>query len=243
MLATLLITVVTAGIVPAMVWSKYTALRREAYIRRAMLPGGLYERLRKIHPSLTPKDCQLVGHGLRQFFLAHLKSGRMYVSMPSQVVDDLWHEFILHTKSYEAFCSQAFGRFLHHTPTAALKNNRQSNTGLRRCWWYACKEENINPRGATRLPLLFALDTKLQIAGGFYYVADCMAARQQQYQADGAAPVHCGGDFSSASFDGSTDGFGDASSDGSHGDAGSHSDGGSDGGSSCGGGGCGGGGD
>jgi len=40
--------------------------------------------------------------GLRQFFLAHLKSGRRYVSMPSQVADGLWHEFILFTKNYDA---------------------------------------------------------------------------------------------------------------------------------------------
>ncbi len=242
-----LITVLIAGVVPAVVWAKYRALKREDYIRHAMLPAGLFEKLRRTHPALSPKDCQLVGLGLRQFFLAHLKSGRQYVSMPSQVVDDLWHEFILHTKSYDAFCRQAFGQFLHHTPSAALKSGRKSNTGLRRCWWFACKEENINPRGASRLPLLFALDAKLQIAGGFYYVADCMSVRRQTGQGEGSAAVHCGGDFADLSFDGSTDGFGDSASDGAHSDA-SHggadgsSDGGGGGGSDgCGGGGCGGG--
>lgn len=238
-----LITVLIAGVVPAVVWAKYRALKREDYIRHAMLPAGLFEKLRRTHPALSHKDCQLVGLGLRQFFLAHLKSGRQYVSMPSQVVDDLWHEFILHTKSYDAFCRQAFGRFLHHTPTVALKSGRKSNTGLRRCWWFACKEENINPRSASRLPLLFALDAKLQIAGGFFYVADCMSVRRHAGQGEGAGPVHCGGDFADLSFDGSTDGFGDSAGHGGHSDA-SHgsTDGGSDGGSDgCGGGGCGGG--
>jgi hypothetical protein len=239
--------VLIAGIVPAFVWTKYRALKREDFIRHAMLPAGLFEKLRRTHPALSHKDCQLVGLGLRQFFLAHLKSGRQYVSMPSQVVDDLWHEFILHTKSYDTFCSRAFGRFLHHTPTVALRNGRKSNTGLRRCWWFACKEENINPRGASRLPLLFALDAKLQIAGGFYYVADCMSVRRHAGQGEGAGAVHCGGDFADLSFDGNTDGFADSAShdghsDASHGgtDGGSNGsgDGGSDG---CGGGGCGGG--
>jgi hypothetical protein len=238
-----LVTVLIAGAVPVLLWGKYQALKRESYIRRALLPSGLFERLRKIHPTLSHKDCQLVGHGLRQFFLAHLKSGRKYVSMPSQVVDDLWHEFILNTRSYDAFCSQAFGRFLHHTPSAALQGNRLSNTGLRRCWWFACKEENIHPQRASRLPLLFALDAKLQIAGGFYYVADCSFVRRQHGGAQGADTVHCGGDFSDASFDGSTDGFGespgshDGSSDGHAGGSDGGADGGSDG---CGGGGCGG---
>ena len=34
----------------------------------------------------------LVSRGLRQFFLAYLMSGKRYVSMPSRVADELWHE-------------------------------------------------------------------------------------------------------------------------------------------------------
>lgn len=84
-----------------------TALRREAHIRNFTLPPRLFEPLRTQHPHLNLKDCQLVAQGLRQFFLAYLKSGQRYVSMPSQVVDDLWHEFILHTRDYQQFCNQA----------------------------------------------------------------------------------------------------------------------------------------
>jgi hypothetical protein len=213
-------------------WNRQIHFRREAYIRSYPLPHGLFERLRKRRPELTAKDCQLVAQGLRQFFLAHLKSGRRYVSMPSQVVDDLWHEFILYTKNYDRFCRQAFGRFLHHTPAAALGNNRLSNEGLRRCYWFACREEQIDPRKPTRLPLLFAIDGKLNIEDGFRYLPDCAAKRAGSFQ-DGTR-VYCGGDFSDSSIDGCTDGFGDSS--GAPGDGGSDGDGG------CGGG-CGGGGD
>jgi hypothetical protein len=38
------------------------------------------------YPHLTHKDMALVSRGLRQFFLAHLKRGRQYVSMPTQVM-------------------------------------------------------------------------------------------------------------------------------------------------------------
>lgn len=207
---------------------RHAALRREAFIRRSELPKGLFERLRKHHPNLSQKDCQLVAHALRQFFLAYLKSGRKYVSMPSQAVDDLWHEFILYTKNYERFCRQAFGGFLHHTPAVVLSGNHRSNAGLRRCWWFACKEEHINPRDPSRLPLLFALDAKLGIAGGFRYQARCDEALRER-----TSSTHCGGDFADSSVDGSTDGLGDSGSDASGGDA-SSSDGG------CGGGGCGG---
>ncbi|MBK8768329.1 MAG: hypothetical protein IPM01_28595 [Burkholderiaceae bacterium] len=212
-------------IVIALLWQRQLALRRDAYIRSFTLPVGLFDSLRKRHPSLTLKECQLVAHGLRQFFLAYLKSGRQFVSMPSQVTDDLWHEFILHTRAYQTFCERAFGRFFHHTPAVVLSDGKQSNAGLRRCWWYACRDENIDPRSPTRLPLLFALDGKLAIAGGFLYVANCDTVRQLGVSS--GSVVHCGGDFSSASVDGGTDGFGDSSS----------SDGGGDGGGGCGGGG------
>ena len=216
------------------VWRKLRELRRIEFIRAYTLPAGLFDRLRKQRPTLSIKDCQLVSHALRQYFLAYLKSGRQFVSMPSQVVDELWHEFILYTKNYEQFCQQAFGDFLHHTPAVVLGTAQQNNVGLRRCWWFACREENINPRDPTRLPLLFALDAKLKVADGFHYVADCSSVRRQSAGKHTSGAVHCGGDFSSTSFDGGIEGFADAgnSADGSSGD-----------GAGCGGGGCGGGGD
>ena len=42
----------------------------------------------------------------------------------------------------------------------------------------------------TRLPILFALDKKLRIPGGFYYSTDC-----EQLRKAGVASGHCGGDF------------------------------------------------
>jgi hypothetical protein len=209
-------------------WQRQLTLRREAYIRDFTLPRGLFDKLRQRHPQLGQKECQLVAHGLRQFFIAYLKSGRQFVSMPSQVADDLWHEFILHTRTYQVFCRQAFGRFLHHAPAVVLSDQKQSNAGLRRCWWFSCREEHIDPRAPTRLPLLFALDAKLDIAGGFRYAADCNAVRRTG-AAGSTSVVYCGGEFGSASVDGGTDGFGDG---------GGGSDGGGDGGG-CGGG-CGG---
>lgn len=37
-------------------------------------------------------------------------------SVPSQIVDLVWHEHILHTKLYEEFC-KILGKFIHHNPT------------------------------------------------------------------------------------------------------------------------------
>ncbi|NRQ32082.1 hypothetical protein HII36_09555 [Nonomuraea sp. NN258] len=35
---------------------------------------------------------------------------------PSPQVDLGWHQFILHTRDYAAFCEAVAGRFIHHTP-------------------------------------------------------------------------------------------------------------------------------
>ncbi len=70
--------------------------------------------------------------------------------MPSQVADDLWHEFILYTRDYDAFCRRAFGGFLHHTPAVVLSEHRKSNEGLRRVWWYCCKIRQTSIRLARR---------------------------------------------------------------------------------------------
>ena len=222
-IAPFVVVCVVLGVALRVVWVKLRDARRADFIRSYPFPKGLIERLQARRPGLPAKDGQLVARALRHFFLAHLKSGHQFVAMPSQVADDLWHEFILYTRHYHAFCGKAFGRFMHHTPAVALAPGQRDNAGLRRVWWHCCKEENINPRQPTRLPLLFALDAKLGVTDGFRYAPDCSALR-----AGGDGSVYCGGDFGSASFDGGTDGFGDAGSSG---------DGGGDGGSGCGGGG------
>lgn len=173
------------------IWRRWRQAKRADFIRAYMFPPGLLDKLLAVRPDLTIKDRQLVARALRQFFLVYHKSAYQHISMPSQVVDDLWHEFILYTKNYQSFCQQAFGRYLHHTPAAVLGKNQSNNDGLRRTWRFACLEENINPIRATRLPLLFALDAKWNIPNGFRYEADCSVLRK-----NGDGTVYCGADFS-----------------------------------------------
>ena len=192
------------GMVALVYWLRWRQLARTQFIRSYEFPPGLLDKLAARRPGLLEKDRYLVMRALRKFFLAYLHGGLRPVSMPSQVADDLWHEFILYTRHYQDFCKQAFGRFLHHTPAVVLSKDRRTNAGLRRVWWHTCKEEDIDPRAPARLPLLFALDAKLGIADGFHYAPDCSALRQGS-----SATVYCGGDFSSTDPDGGTDGFGD----------------------------------
>jgi len=212
--------------------------RRESYIRQFVLPQGLFRKLQEKRPDIDPKHHPLVARALRQFFLCHLKSGRRFVSMPSQVVDDLWHEFILYTRNYQQFCNQAFGGYMHHVPAVELGRGQGDDIGLKRTWRQACLEENINPKAPSRLPLLFGIDTKLGIAEGFRYLPDC-----SKWKPDGQGNVHCGADLGIGCGGGSS-GWGDSLFGSDFGDAigDSGDSSGGDGGSSCGGGGCGGGG-
>lgn len=196
------------------VWARW---QRGYVIREAPLPQFLKRKLRETYPALSWKDADLVERGLRQYFLACARSPREFVAMPSKAVDALWHEFILHTKAYKAWCDMALGRFLHHTPAEALGTRTQHNDGLRRAWYWACKDEAIDPRQPTRLPLLFALDAKLQIPGGFTYQPDCADIRRKNAQGGDGGVSYCGTDFSDGSFSGDADGFGGADASGGDG--------------------------
>lgn len=195
---------------------------RSRFIQDYAFPKGLDARLLKRRPELSPAQVALVFDGLRQYFEISLDARKRLASMPSQVVDDLWHEFILYTRNYQAFCNRGFGRYLHHTPADAMSSPGAQSEGLRRTWWLACKLEGIDPKQPKRLPLLFAIDGQLNISDGFHYVPDCNAVRAQS----GNTSSHCGSDLGS----------------GCGGDGGGNGDSSGDGGSSCGGG-CGGGGD
>ena len=225
----LVVAAISLLLAAVLVWRVVTYYRRAEFIRSYQFPKGLFDKLAARRPELARKDIALVARGLRHFFLAYLRCGRNFVSMPSQVADDLWHEFILYTRNYEQFCGQAFGGFFHHSPAVVLAPEQSgTNAGLRRVWWQCCKEENIDAKNPSRLPLLFALDGKLAIAGGFLYAANCTALR-----AGGRGDLFCGGDFSDGSVDGGTAGFGDGAADGGI----SGGDGGSSDGGGCGGGG------
>jgi hypothetical protein len=49
-------------------------------------------------------------------FLDLVADSRDFLS-PPKPVDAAWHAFILHTRDYEAYCLDRFGRVIHHEPT------------------------------------------------------------------------------------------------------------------------------
>lgn len=51
--------------------------------------------------------------------------GRLGITDPLLVIDEMWHTFLLYSREYHAFCMRSFGKFLHHAPTTTAEKARQ----------------------------------------------------------------------------------------------------------------------
>ncbi len=51
---------------------------------------------------------------LKRFLILQAITGKPYAMRGP--IDDLWHTFVLFTKSYAVFCDKVAGRFIHHVP-------------------------------------------------------------------------------------------------------------------------------
>ncbi|SMG48740.1 hypothetical protein SAMN05661096_03512 [Marivirga sericea] len=45
------------------------------------------------------------------------KSFRMFIDHSLIIIDEMWHNFILHTRAYQKFCHEKLNLFVHHEPT------------------------------------------------------------------------------------------------------------------------------
>lgn len=167
---------IVLAVVATVVWfsaKRAASARREQYITGYDFHKGIVSKLTQKHPGLTGQEIELVMQALRNYFLMCLRSKRELVSMPSRVVDDAWHEFILSTRVYGDFCRRAFGYFLHHTPAEAMATPTRARVGIKRAWRLACIHEKIDPKKPAKLPLIFAIDSMLNIPDGFTYQLHC----------------------------------------------------------------------
>ncbi|MFZ5594941.1 MAG: glycine-rich domain-containing protein [Pseudomonadota bacterium] len=163
-------------------------LERQSYIENFQFPDAVHERVCEKYPHLGEDHINQVMSSLKTWFLLCGKSSFNMISMPSQVVDTAWHEFILFTRQYEEFCQNATGCFIHHRPAEAMETPTQAQEGIRRTWELACGHEGINPKSPSRLPMLFAIDTLLDIPDGFRYVLDCSVAEDHKCPVEDSSP-------------------------------------------------------
>lgn len=163
------------------VYRKAQQAKRARFIDGFEFPKSIADKVSVKYPHLDSAGITLVMDGLREYFHICNIAGRNMVSMPSQAVDTAWHEFILFTRQYEQFCRKSFGRFLHHTPAEAMRAPTDAQKGIKVAWRIACHREHILPKSPHKLPLLFALDAKLNIDDGFKYSLNCTKSKNHPY--------------------------------------------------------------
>lgn len=171
-MTTLILVLIAAAIV--FVLYKLNQRRQIAFIEAYTFHPAIARKVRETYPDLDDRQLDQVFEALREYFYICHKAGRHMVSMPSQVVDVAWHEFILFTRPYELFCRRALGRFLHHTPAEAMSSPTWAREGIKRAWRIACARHRIDPAAPAVLPPLFAIDAALGIEDGFTYRLDCL---------------------------------------------------------------------
>lgn len=195
--------------------SKMKKSRQLAYIENYQFHPSLKDRVSKTYPELSDEQLALVFTALRDYFQLCFMARKRMVAMPSQAVDVAWHEFILFTRHYQEFCTRALGRFLHHTPTEAMKTPTLAQEGIKRTWRLACAKEKIDPANPAKLPLLFAIDERLKIRDGFKYSRNCQSSKANPLN-DSYCAAHigcstgCVGDSAAASESSSFFGGGDS---------------------------------
>jgi len=192
---TLVVVIALVVFIGGLYWLRRSARRTQlSYIESYRFPPAIRQKLRQKHPHLSEDELQLVFRGLRDYFhICHMGKKKM-VAMPSQVVDDAWHEFILFTRKYESFCKKALGRFVHHTPVEAMPSPTMATEGIKRAWKLACEKEGISPCEPIALPLLFGIDAQLNIENGFHYSLDCSKDGSRYCAGHIGCGSGCGGD-------------------------------------------------
>jgi hypothetical protein len=167
---------------------------RLAFVDAYRFPSSVRQRFSFQHETMAASGLATVEAATRQWFRLAARLPRAKLSMPSVVVDDLWHEFVLHTADYAAFCDAALGRFLHHQPESAMSGQAAAanrSSGLVATLRVAQIDEANSPAG---LPLLFRVDQELSVQGGRKYLADC-GGRGECYTMPGTLCLrHAAGD-------------------------------------------------
>jgi hypothetical protein len=78
----------------------------------ANIPERIVQRFAQKH-GIEEHDASIIFRDLETF----LDDASNKALSPAPRIDEAWHEFILHTKDYIAFCEQRYGKIVHHVPT------------------------------------------------------------------------------------------------------------------------------
>ena len=87
------------------------------------IPSGVVERLRqkKIFNDMTDGQLKEILDEFKKYMailVINYRNGKK-VEMVSELVDEVWHTFILFTNEYRKFCETIIGEYIHHEPNVS----------------------------------------------------------------------------------------------------------------------------
>lgn len=140
----------------------------------------------KYQIEISDDDTNFVVDALKDFFIFGFATKKS-CGMPSIIVDELWHTYILFTKEYASFCNM-IGRFIHHSPEKVGNktdlDRKSSIKALLRTYYFACQRELLNPSDTIELPLIFMIDGILPGEHGKFFDAKYLQEELSQFTFD-----------------------------------------------------------
>jgi hypothetical protein len=123
------------------------------------IPEDIIKRLKKNFPfnSMTSKDVGICIDEFKKFIAIMMigKKEKKGVAMTSNVIDEIWHEFVLFTLDYHEFSSMLGLEYIHHTPNTKtfsfgrdaaeffFETYKKYFGDLHPIWYYTMIEEEI----------------------------------------------------------------------------------------------------
>lgn len=202
---------------------------RYAELREFEFPGVVQAVFEREHPYYTEEQRRIAFQGLREYFclmfLEKAAGRKESLGMPSVLVDDAWHCFVLCTREYEAFCLHFFGAMVHHFPDPEVRarpmlGGMTVKADVQRTWLatqrYRSQCTELAWAGAATAPLLFAADSYAGISEGWLWSPEALAGLEvttkallaKEAASRSSSGSSCGGVVADAGGDGGSSGDG-----------------------------------
>lgn len=127
-------------------------------------PQIVIDRVSKKYPLAGTDQLSVAFRGFLDYVNLCVAYQDKEIPMFSESVDEVWHQFILDTRSYQKFCEEHVGYFLHHVPNGSNSsyNIQEERKKLKMLWMLTCRHADIDPLKG-QVPDLFAADMVLNV--------------------------------------------------------------------------------
>jgi len=79
--------------------------------------------------EVTEEEAQDIFQETKKFLYVCQADG-IFIPDDLLILDEMWHNFILFTREYQAFCNRHFNRYFHHLPASKKEKEEQARKNL-----------------------------------------------------------------------------------------------------------------